>query len=136
VRFRGWVFRDPETDVGVIYDDDRLESAGAVVVRVAGVSYRRDVLQRETFRPGQPIRLVPEPENCTDPNAVAICDAGLSHVGYVPKEFASDIASRLGIGEQLQAMCLAEFVYPSGERCALRVLIAPRSFNIELEDPA
>ena len=133
VRFRGWVFRDPRRHSSVAYDSRRVLGAGALVIRVAGVSYRREALQQEVFRPGEAAELAPEPSNPHDPNAVAIWDAGHRHqVGYVPKELAPEIAARLRGGDQIRALCLAEFVDRSGSRCGLRILIAPPSFTLNL----
>ena len=63
VFFRGWVFRDPETEASVGYDDAGVVAAGILVLRAAGVSHRREVLQHEAFRPGEPLALTPEPSN-------------------------------------------------------------------------
>jgi hypothetical protein len=135
VRFQGWVFRDPETGTAIPYGDDGVEVAGAVVVRAAGVSYREDALQEDAFRPGQPLELTPEPWNPHDRNAVAIWDAAHRHqVGYVPRDLAPYIAGRFRRGDRLRAMCLAEFVHRSGKRCGLRVLIAPATLRLDLED--
>jgi hypothetical protein len=134
-RFRGWVFKNPQTGAGVAYDDKLLAAAGSLVIRVAGVTYRLDALQHSTFRPGQPLELDPQPTNPHDRNAVAIWDAGRRHhVGFVPKETAPAVAARLRNGERLRAMCLAEFVGRTGERSGIRVLIAPETFRLELDE--
>ena len=136
VFFRGWVFRDPETEASVGYDDAGVVAAGILVLRAAGVSHRREVLQHEAFRPGEPLALTPEPSNPHDRHAVAIWDAGRERqVGYVPKELAPNLGARLTAGERLRTICLAEFVYGSGERCGIRVLVAPENFRLDLEPP-
>ena len=81
------------------WDDPTLVKAGVAVFRVAGVSYRSDELQRAEFSPGLEIRLVPEPSNEYDRNAVAVFDAsGQFQVGYLPREVAASVAGRRGMG--------------------------------------
>ena len=64
-------------------------------IRVAGVTYegRQEYLSRLTGE--EPVRLVPEPENQYDNNAIAVYIAtkdGVKHCGYIPKELAAQIA--------------------------------------------
>lgn len=73
-------------------------------VKVAGVSFegRQSVLAR--LKGNEPCRLVPEPTNAYDPNAlavhVALSDGSIAHVGYVPRDLARQIAPALE-GENL-----------------------------------
>jgi HIRAN domain len=88
------------------------------VVPVAGASYRIDDLQAAAFAPGQPLAIVPEPENEHDPNALAIWDAARRlQAGYVPAETARELAP------PLQAVSLWEW-RDGGRRVGLRVLVA------------
>jgi hypothetical protein len=81
------------------------------------------------------LELTPEPWNPHDQNAVAIWDAGhRHHIGYVPRDLAPDIAARLRRADRLRAVCLVEFVYQSGARCGVRVLIAPATLKLDLMD--
>ncbi|HEX5174648.1 MAG TPA: HIRAN domain-containing protein [Gaiellaceae bacterium] len=90
------------------------------VVKLAGASYRADVLQDEAFAPGRRLALVREPENEHDPNAVAVYDAGNNlQAGYVPAEVAPELH-----GDE-QAVSLWEFRGEDGRRIGLRVLLAP-----------
>ena len=84
------------------------------VVPVAGVSYRADALDDPSFDPGQPVALVPEPDNEHDPNAVAIWNAERTlQLGYVPR----DVAPELRGDEQAVSLWRVDG--------GLRVLIAP-----------
>lgn len=64
-------------------------------VKVAGVSYegRQAHLARLTGK--EPVRLVPEPTNAYDPNAIAVMiavDGKVLHCGYIPREIAATVA--------------------------------------------
>jgi hypothetical protein len=79
--------------------EDRVGSLLGQVVRVAGPRYHGEALQSEAFAPGRPLRLVPEPDNPHDPNAIAVRDAeDRQRVGFVPAEVAEDIGRRLAAG--------------------------------------
>jgi hypothetical protein len=111
----GYWLRDAATEEPVRWSDERVR-----VVKVAGASYRLDALQDEGFAPGEPLALVPEPDNEHDPNAVAIWDTERRvQAGYVPAEVAPELS-----GDE-QAVALWEFV-EDGRRIGLRVLIAPK----------
>ena len=63
-----------------------------LVVPVAGVSFREDAVLDQSFDPGLPLALVPEPGNEFDPNAVGIWNAERTlQAGYVPRERASSL---------------------------------------------
>ncbi len=63
-----------------------------LVVSVAGVSFRGDVVLDPSFDPGLPLALVPEPENKFDPNAIGIWNAARTlQAGYVPREEAPSL---------------------------------------------
>ena len=73
--------------------------------KVAGVTYegRQDIIA--TLRGNEPCRIVPEPTNPYDPNALAVHIAtsdGVRHVGFIPKWLAADIAPHLE-GEAVMA---------------------------------
>ncbi|MFL5919220.1 MAG: HIRAN domain-containing protein [Gaiellaceae bacterium] len=108
--------RDAETEELVRYEDPRIR-----VIRVAGVSYRLDALQDDAFAPGQPLVLVPEPDNEHDPHAIGVWDAERRvHAGYVPAETARELEAG-----DWQAVSLTEF-FDEGKRFGLRVLLAPK----------
>lgn len=73
--------------------------------KVAGVSYegRQDIIA--TLRGNEPCRIVPEPTNPYDVNALAVHIAtadGVRHVGFVPRAIAAEIAPYLE-GESVMA---------------------------------
>ena len=108
---------------------------GAYRAKVAGVSHRRDELQLASFEPGCELKLVPEPDNPHDPDAVGVWDAAGEHqAGYLPRERARLIGRRLRRGNVSKAISLWEWKQAgSGERVALEILIAP-DVPIEFED--
>lgn len=66
--------------------------------KVAGVTFEGRQAHIAKLRGGEPCRIVPEPENPYDPNALAVHvakDGAVYHVGYVPKELAAQIAPYL-----------------------------------------
>ena len=111
----GFHLRDAETEEPLRWTDDRVR-----VVKVAGTSYRGDVLQDDAFAPGRRLALVAEPDNEHDPNAIGVWDAERRlQAGYVPAETAAGL--RAG---EWQAVSLWEFV-EDGRRVGLRALLAP-----------
>lgn len=70
-----------------------------VVSKVAGVTYegRQDTIQK--LQGNEPARIVPEPTNPYDPNAlavhVALADGTIAHVGFIPRDLAAVIAPHL-----------------------------------------
>jgi hypothetical protein len=112
----GYRLRDAASEELVRHDDPRIR-----VIKAAGVSYRLDALQDEAFAPGQPLALVPEPDNEHDPNAIGIWDIERRlQAGYVPAEIARELDAA-----EWQAVSLLEFA-DGEQRIGLRVLLAPR----------
>ena len=70
-----------------------------VISKVAGVTYenRQEIIQCLTG--SEPCRIVPEPTNPYDSNAlavhVAMADGTVAHVGYIPRDLAAIIAPHL-----------------------------------------
>jgi hypothetical protein len=105
----GYRLRDAATGELVCWEDSRI-----LVIPVAGVSFRMESLDDDSFEPGQRLALVPEPDNEHDPNAIAVWnDERTLQVGYVPREIAPQLA-----GEE-QAISLWRV------EGGLRVLIVP-----------
>jgi hypothetical protein len=118
----GYRLRDAATEEVLRSDDPRVH-----VVKVAGVTYRPDALQDDTFLPGRRLALVAEPENEHDPNAIGIWDEERRvQAGYVPADVARELDA-----DEWQAVSLREFS-DDGTRYGLRVLLAPRDAWIGL----
>lgn len=95
--------------------------------KVAGVTYegRQTMIALLTGR--EPCRLVPEPTNPYDPNAIAVMVATVPgvvwHIGYIPKEIAAQIAPFLD-GEAIDvkiAEIVGGFETHDGDTAALDV---------------
>lgn len=64
-------------------------------IRVAGVTYEGRQEKIARLRYDDPVRIVPEPDNPYDKNALAVYvgHAGkVLHVGYIPRDMAAQIA--------------------------------------------
>ncbi len=101
-----------------------------LISKVAGVTYdgRQDILAK--LRGNEPCRIVPEPTNQYDPNAlavhVAIAPGDVKHVGFIPRELAKEIAPYLE-GEALMVRIFeitGGFETRDGEIAALGLRIA------------
>jgi hypothetical protein len=105
----GYYMRDAATGEPVRWEDPRV-----LVLPVAGVSYRAEVLADPSFDPGRRLALKPEPENEHDPNAVAIWNEERTlQAGYVPREATEQLTG----DEQAVSLWRVEG--------GLRVLIVP-----------
>jgi hypothetical protein len=83
----GYRLRDAATGELVRWEDPRV-----LVIPVAGVSFRPESLEDDSFEPGRRLALVPEPDNEHDPNAVAVWNEERTlQVGYVPRETALEL---------------------------------------------
>lgn len=66
--------------------------------KVAGVTFEGRQEYIAKLRGNEPCRIVPEPENPYDPNALAVhvaCEGRVYHVGYVPAIMAALVAPYL-----------------------------------------
>ena len=83
----GYRLRDAATGDLVRWEDPRI-----LVIPVAGVSFRPESLEDDSFEPGRRLALVPEPDNEHDPNAVAVWNEKRTiQVGYVPRELTPQL---------------------------------------------
>jgi hypothetical protein len=133
---RGFYIRDADTDRGISYEELSQLVPGAFVFNVAGTSHRQDALQGPAFAPGEPVKLIPEPDNPYDRNAVAVWDTHLrKHIGYVPRELAPTIGHISRGREPFGATAFFEFLQGK-RRMALSVLVAPAAFlqTLTIED--
>lgn len=68
-------------------------------MKVAGVTFEGRQKYLANLRGDEPVRIVPEPENPYDPNALAVHiateDFGVAHCGFVPRNLAAEIAPLL-----------------------------------------
>jgi hypothetical protein len=119
---RGFFIRDASTDRSISHQQLSELVPGAVVFNVAGTSHRQDALQGPAFAPGEPVKLIPEPDNPYDRNAVAVWDTNRrKHIGYVPKELAPTVG-RISRGrEPLGATVFVTIQHPSSVRIELTV---------------
>ena len=99
-RGAGYHLRDAASGEAVAWDDPRI-----VVVPVAGVSFRPEAVADQSFDPGRPLALVPEPGNEHDPNAIEVL-AGQQQIGWVPRELAAELAPELDAGRPWSAVVL------------------------------
>ncbi len=105
---------------GGAWRDADLDGAGVQVLRVAGASHRGDALQSDGFAPGEPVILMPEPDNPHDPFALAVLDLSFEHqAGYVPATRSRELVEEMR-HRALHALVLAEH-RAQGERVGLRV---------------
>jgi hypothetical protein len=105
---------------GVAWSDADLDDAGIHVLRVMGVSHRADALQAGGFEPGEPVILMPEPDNPYDRFALAVWDLGLAaQAGYVPATRSRELVEEM-VHRPLHAIALSEHRV-RGARVGLRV---------------
>jgi hypothetical protein len=94
---------------------------------IVGTQYRgpEAVAELARLRPGDRLRLVREPENEHDPDAVAVY-SGTMHIGYIPRGINRDVADRIMSADSVAAIVTAEAIIEGGD-----VRFAPR---IEIRD--
>lgn len=64
-------------------------------IRVVGVTYEGRQAKIAGLLLSDPVRIVPEPDNPYDPNALAVHvahEGKVEHVGYIPRDMAAEIA--------------------------------------------
>jgi len=69
-----------------------------VMCRIAGVTFEGRQEKIARLHGNEPCRIEPEPDNPYDPNALKVMiasDEGPTHVGYVPRNLAAEIAPHL-----------------------------------------
>lgn len=131
---RGLRLMDPATSAW-IYDElpDELTALGVRIAAVAGISHYPDRLA-SAFAAEQPVRLVPQPDNPYDRNAIAVRSAdGRLQAGHLPKEtaaWATDWTNRTGAS--FAGIVLWEFRSAgTADRLGLRILLAPVAISVE-----
>ncbi|MER5504196.1 HIRAN domain-containing protein [Streptomyces sp. NPDC002766] len=87
--------------------DRRLQGAGIYVANLRGVAYYQAAAEQADLRPGQPLRLAPEPDNPHDAYAVAVFpNRGNGPIGYVNKQKARVWSRVIAEGAQFSAVSL------------------------------
>lgn len=108
---------------------------GIQCLEVVGESYHREDLQRPGFAAGFPIKLVQEPENPVDHDAVAVRDAsGKYQAGHLSRDDAPKILKRIRKGIGFRALVMWE-VNIDGQRVSLRILLMDAGTQIKLSVP-
>jgi len=99
---------------------------GVRACSVAGVEHRHREVQSDGFAPGRRLRLVPDPKNSFDPNAIEVRSAdGKLMAGFVPREIASELAPLFKRDGPWEAMSVWEWRTHSRGRVGLRMFLAP-----------
>ncbi len=117
---------DDATGQGYFPNSPEAKALGLEVLKVAGAHRTGDALQSPRFAPGQPVALVPDPDNEYDPNAVGVWDRERTvRVGYLHREEAAIYSPRLLGDEPLSAMAYYQFQDPEGTVLSLQLLVGP-----------
>ncbi|HIY88248.1 MAG TPA: HIRAN domain-containing protein [Candidatus Bacteroides pullicola] len=76
---------------------------GSINIAIKGLYYREqeDIIAARSLYIGKSVYLREEPENSSDPNAVAVYTESGNHIGYVPKEYAQGIKNLIKQGLEL-----------------------------------
>lgn len=77
---------------------------------VAGIRYFPEADNDPSFAPGSPLRLIPEPDNAYDPNAVAVWnEESTRQAGHLPAHIVEGLDTRersgIALSEQRDADC-------------------------------
>jgi hypothetical protein len=87
--------------------DSRLPRAGVYVSQLRGQAFHRLGCTAGDFSPGAPVRLVREPDNEFDPDAVAVYDVTGRHLAaYVNNQKARILARLIDSGEPVEAVSI------------------------------
>lgn len=101
--------------------------AGLWSFGVRGAAHHESAARRGDFRPGKPVRLVREPANPHDPNAIAVyADGARNLAGYVPKGYAKRLARLLDAGADMVAIS-TRGSGPGREGVSPQVLVCERA---------
>jgi len=122
-----WARSDGETrgyrvvaEDGRPWRDDDLDEVGVHVLGVVGTTHRSDAVQADGFQPGEPVILMPEPDNAFDPWALGVLDVRLgAQAGYVSATRSRALVEEM-VHRPLHALVLVEHRAQS-RRVGLRV---------------
>lgn len=116
---------DDDDPFWISYDSPSLkERSDLLHVRVAGIKYREPATRLSTAgSPCEGLRIVPEPTNPVNRDALAIHAADGSQLGYVYDDDLSNVGAALTRG--WVAVSAWEWRLENGERCSMHVLVVP-----------
>ena len=87
--------------------DRRLPRAGIYLSQLRGEAYHQSACRAGDFRPGASVRLVREPDNEFDPNAIGVYDGTGQHLAaYVNKQKARMLTRLIDAGKPVQAVSI------------------------------
>jgi len=96
---------EPTTGLLVSVGNRHLRRMGIWSVNVRGLEYHKATVRAGDFRPGSTLRLVREPSNAHDKNAVAVCSVSSDDpIGYFNKGMAAGLAKVLDSGASIDAI--------------------------------
>jgi hypothetical protein len=87
--------------------DRRLPRAGIYVSQLRGEAYHQSACRAGDFSPGATVRLVREPENEFDPNAIGVYDGTGQHLAaYVNKQKAQMLSRLIDADKPIEAVSI------------------------------
>jgi hypothetical protein len=99
---------------------------GVRACSVAGVEHHHREIQSHDFVPGSRLRLVPDPKNPHDQNAIEVRSSdGKLIAGFVPRGIAADLAPLFKRDGPWEAMSVWEWRTQARGRVGIRMLLAP-----------
>jgi hypothetical protein len=88
-------------------ENRKLAALGIWSIKVRGVPQYREQVRAALLEPGVRMRLVREPDNAHDSNAIAVFDGtGVGPIGYVDRDRAKRMARSMDLGVELDALLL------------------------------
>lgn len=125
VRSRGeLVLVEDSTGLLVGPTDRRLAKTGIYIAKLRGESYHKTACKRGDFTPGATVRLLPEPDNKHDPNAVRVTadEDDAKTAAYINKGAAKRFGRLTASGEPLRVISLKGTT--SGAACEKITILA------------
>jgi HIRAN domain len=99
---------------------------GVRACSIAGVEHHHREVQSDQFAPGRRLRLVPNPANSYDGNAIEVRTSdGRVMAGFIPREIAAELAPFFKRDGPWEAMSIWEWRTHRRGRIGIRVLMAP-----------
>jgi hypothetical protein len=91
---------DFETEIN---EEIAVESPDVIYTKIAGVTFDNRQSTISKLKSGEIVKLVREPNNIYDSNAIAVYNSFSQSLGYIQKELAKDLAAHLDTGEVYEA---------------------------------